>query len=128
MALRGIILTTQGVVRCTGARYLSTAPTVCSGKPLKTGEFDTSLGAHGPLIDGPDYSFLNGCPTPLRAGQRRRALEQRVVSAKALQLLKETRFAIEREARTKQEKEEERQRIMDAKLKPKGKALTLNKT
>lgn len=41
--------------------------------------------------------------------------------------MKETKFAIEREARMKQEKREERQRIMDSKLKPKGKALTMKK-
>lgn len=42
--------------------------------------FDTSMGAWGPLVDGPDYTFLDGRPTPLRSGQRRRAKQQKEVS------------------------------------------------
>lgn len=47
---------------------------------LPISSFNTSMGAHGPLIDGPDYTFLDGRPTPLRSGQRRRAQEQRDVA------------------------------------------------
>lgn len=42
--------------------------------------FRTSIGAYGPLVDGPDYTFLDGRPTPLRKGQIKRAKAQQEVS------------------------------------------------
>lgn len=88
--------------------------------------FDTSMGACGPLVDGADYTFLDGRSTPLRVGQRRRAQEQREVSAKVIQLLQETKFATERQARLQLEKQQKRQEIIESKLKAKGHKL-LNK-
>ncbi|KAK7081346.1 mitochondrial translation [Halocaridina rubra] len=81
--------------------------------------FETRIGAHGPLIDGPDYTFLDGRPTPLGAGQRRRAIGQVEASEKVIQLMKETKFAIERHQKREKEVKEKRQRIMKSKLKPK---------
>ncbi|MPC08650.1 39S ribosomal protein L52, mitochondrial [Portunus trituberculatus] len=80
----------------------------------------TNLGAHGPLIDGPDYTFLDGRPTPLRIGQIRRARAQREAATKVVQLMSEVQFAIQREKQLKQEQEDTRQQTIASKLKAKG--------
>ncbi|XP_045133561.1 39S ribosomal protein L52, mitochondrial-like isoform X3 [Portunus trituberculatus] len=82
--------------------------------------FKTNLGAHGPLIDGPDYTFLDGRPTPLRIGQIRRARAQREAATKVVQLMSEVQFAIQREKQLKQEQEDTRQQTIASKLKAKG--------
>ncbi|XP_042887530.1 39S ribosomal protein L52, mitochondrial-like [Penaeus japonicus] len=117
------IFTISGGVRSISARCISTTPTV-NGKFQK--KFDTRLGACGPLVDGPDYTFVDGRPTPLRSGQRRRALEQKEVSGKVLQLMKETNFAIERHQRLLLEEKEKKNQILNEKLKPKGHRLLKN--
>ncbi|XP_063585918.1 large ribosomal subunit protein mL52-like [Penaeus indicus] len=113
----------SGRVNSVSARCISTTPTV-NGKFQK--KFDTSMGACGPLVDGPDYTFVDGRPTPLRSGQRRRALQQKEVSEKVLQLMKETNFAIERHQRLLREESEKRNKILNEKLKPKGHNLLKN--
>lgn len=93
---------------------------ICASSKAKFQKsFKTSMGASGPLIDGPDYTFLDGRPTPLRAGQRRRAEEQFQVSSKVIQLMKETKFAIESHQTRLDKEKQKRQDILDAKLKPK---------
>ncbi|KAG0714805.1 39S ribosomal protein L52, mitochondrial [Chionoecetes opilio] len=89
-------------------------------KIRSVGSFKTSMGACGPLIDGADYTFLDGRPTPLRINQMRRAKEQREAAAKVVQLMKETQFAIQREKQTQQEKEAVKQQYLQTKLKAKG--------
>lgn len=84
------------------------------------GKFKTNLGAHGPLIDGPDYTFLDGRPTPLRIGQMRRARAQREAATKVIQLMSEVKFAIQREKQLKQEQVDARQQTITGKLKAKG--------
>ncbi|XP_066942750.1 large ribosomal subunit protein mL52 [Macrobrachium rosenbergii] len=82
--------------------------------------FKTSLGAHGPLVDGPDYTFLDGRETPLGSSKRKRANEQLEVSSKILQLLNETNFAVESHKRRQEEAKQRRQAVLDSKLKPKN--------
>lgn len=84
------------------------------------GSFKTSMGAFGPLVDGPDYTFLDGRPTPLRKGQQKRAKSQREAAAKVLQLMKETQFAIQMEQQQRQEQQQTKQKLLETKLKPKG--------
>ncbi|XP_063861595.1 large ribosomal subunit protein mL52-like isoform X2 [Scylla paramamosain] len=84
------------------------------------GNFKTKLGAHGPLIDGPDYTFLDGRPTPLRIGQMRRARAQHEAATKVVQLMSEVQFAIQREKQLKQEQEDTRQQTIASKLIVKG--------
>ncbi|ROT73745.1 putative 39S ribosomal protein L52, mitochondrial [Penaeus vannamei] len=117
------IFSISGRVSSLSARCISTTPIV-NGKFQK--KFDTSMGAWGPLVDGPDYTFLDGRPTPLRSGQRRRAKQQKEVSEKVLQLMKETNFAIERHQRLLHEEKEKKNQILNEKLKPKGHKLLKN--
>ncbi|KAG7177761.1 39S ribosomal protein L52, mitochondrial-like [Homarus americanus] len=114
------LLLRNGAMRSITTRCLSVTPCVLGKFPKS---FDTSMGAHGPLINGPDYTFLDGRPTPLRIGQRKRALKQREVSAKVLQLLKETKFAIEHHKKLQDEEQQKKHDILASKLKPKGQAL-----
>uniref|UniRef100_A0A0K8TSB8 Large ribosomal subunit protein mL52 n=1 Tax=Tabanus bromius TaxID=304241 RepID=A0A0K8TSB8_TABBR len=76
--------------------------------------------AYGPLTDMPDYTFLDGRPTPLGAHQKRRMLQQREIAKKIVTLSKELDFAKERYQKLQKAKEEERQKLLDSKLKPKG--------
>ncbi|XP_043500224.1 39S ribosomal protein L52, mitochondrial [Polistes fuscatus] len=76
--------------------------------------------AFGPLTNKPDYSFLDGKPTPFGVRQKARMIKQREYAAKIHKLVGEIDYAVERHKRLQQEKEEERQKILDSKLKPKG--------
>ncbi|XP_045133559.1 39S ribosomal protein L52, mitochondrial-like isoform X2 [Portunus trituberculatus] len=101
--------------------YLTYQPQEKKASKLESvGIFKTNLGAHGPLIDGPDYTFLDGRPTPLRIGQIRRARAQREAATKVVQLMSEVQFAIQREKQLKQEQEDTRQQTIASKLKAKG--------
>ncbi|GAB0097032.1 39S ribosomal protein L52, mitochondrial [Sergentomyia squamirostris] len=74
----------------------------------------------GPLTNLPDYTFMDGRPTPLGSRQRSRLEEQRVIATKIVSLNKELAFAKERYQRMMQENAIERKRILDGKLKEKG--------
>ncbi|KAH8275257.1 hypothetical protein KR026_003978 [Drosophila bipectinata] len=83
--------------------------------------------AFGPLTNMPDYTFLDGRPTPLGANQKRRLLKQQEIAAKIVELSGELEFAKERHERLKTEAEAEKQRILQNKLKPKGHLLLKQK-
>nr|XP_045605697.1 39S ribosomal protein L52, mitochondrial-like isoform X1 [Procambarus clarkii] len=117
LAFYATFLLFNGALRYANSRHISTTP--CALRKFQKG-FKTSMGACGPLIDGVDYTFIDGRPTPLRVGQRRRAQEQREVSAKVIQLMKETKFAIERQKSLQLEKQKIKQQFLEEKLKPKG--------
>ncbi|XP_004520622.1 39S ribosomal protein L52, mitochondrial [Ceratitis capitata] len=76
--------------------------------------------AFGPLTNLPDYSFLDGRPTPLGANQKRRLQKQQEIAAKIVTLNGELDFAKKRYARIQAEKNSERENILNNKLKPKG--------
>jgi len=40
--------------------------------------------AYGPLTDGPDYSFLDGRPTPPGTGKIKRAMEQKEIAVRKI--------------------------------------------
>ncbi|XP_068208059.1 large ribosomal subunit protein mL52 isoform X1 [Palaemon carinicauda] len=82
--------------------------------------FKTSIGAQGPLINGPDYTFLDGRKTPLGSSKRRRADEQLEVTSQVLQLLGEVNFAIDHHKKSQEEVKEKRQAKLNSKLKPKA--------
>jgi large subunit ribosomal protein L52 len=42
--------------------------------------------AYGPLVDGPDYSFIDGRPTPPGSGKVKRAVEQREIAVSFMPL------------------------------------------
>ncbi|XP_013136457.1 PREDICTED: 39S ribosomal protein L52, mitochondrial [Papilio polytes] len=82
--------------------------------------------AEGILTDGPDYTFLDGIPTPLLHKQKLRMLKQRDFASRIVELSSELDFAKTRQQKMLEAKEEERKAILSNRLKPKGKAL-LNK-
>ncbi|XP_014365029.2 39S ribosomal protein L52, mitochondrial [Papilio machaon] len=82
--------------------------------------------AEGILTDGPDYTFLDGRPTPLLHKQKLRMLKQRDFASRIVELSSELDFAKTRHQKMLEAKEEERNTILNNRLKPKGKAL-LNK-
>ncbi|XP_048731154.1 39S ribosomal protein L52, mitochondrial-like isoform X2 [Ostrea edulis] len=51
---------------------------------------------YGPLTDLPDYTFLDGRPTPLTRKQQQRLAEKKQVAARVDELLGELNFAKER--------------------------------
>ncbi|KYQ58064.1 39S ribosomal protein L52, mitochondrial [Trachymyrmex zeteki] len=74
----------------------------------------------GPLTNLPDYIFKDGRPTPLGVRQKARLDKQRDYAAKIIKLVGEVDFAVENHARMQEKKKEERQEILNNKLKPKG--------
>ncbi|XP_063382296.1 large ribosomal subunit protein mL52 [Cydia fagiglandana] len=79
--------------------------------------------AEGILTDGPDYTFLDGRPTPLLHKQKLRMEKQQDYASRIVQLSSELDFAKERYQNIQKAKEEERQRILNNRLKPKGESL-----
>ncbi|VVC95820.1 unnamed protein product [Leptidea sinapis] len=71
--------------------------------------------AEGILTDGPDYTFLDGRPTPL--------LQHQQYAARIVQLCSEVDFAKTRYANKIQAAQDERDNILRNRLKPKGKLL-----
>ncbi|XP_073844870.1 mitochondrial ribosomal protein L52 [Musca autumnalis] len=109
------------------ARNISCTAKVCidqrwreeKGLPANPNEF-------GPLTNLPDYTFLDGRPTPMGSNQKKRLLKQQAMAAKIVTLNKELDMAKQRYQKLQQQEQEQRQKIMQAKLKPKGKLLLDN--
>lgn len=83
--------------------------------------------AYGVLTDTPDYTFLDGRPTPIGVNQKQRMIKQKEILDKIIQLNSEIDFAIERHAKLKEVETERRKKIIEGKLKPKGSLLLKNK-
>jgi len=77
--------------------------------------------AYGAITDLPDYTFIDGSRTPPGPGKVKRAIEQRDLTAKIIQLSSEVDFAVKRRERLDREEEDATERILKSKLKPKGK-------
>lgn len=77
----------------------------------------------GVLTDGPDYSFLDGRLTPYGANQKKRIGRQREVRDQIIHLSGEIDFAVERYKQNQLGEKQNKQKILDKKLKPKGMAL-----
>jgi len=98
------------------------------------------------LTNLPDYTFKDGRPTPLGIRQKARLDKQRGYAvcktngllftmksctilysidfqAKIIKLVGEIDYAVERHARLQEKEKEERQKILNNKLKPKGNLL-----
>lgn len=96
--------------------------------------------AFGPLTNLPDYTYLDGRPTPLgvsiplnslkyrpnhlhfhfKANQKRRLIKQQEIATRIVELSGELEFAKQRHERLKANAESEKQRLIRSKLKPKG--------
>ncbi|PZC78754.1 hypothetical protein B5X24_HaOG217212 [Helicoverpa armigera] len=83
--------------------------------------------AEGILTDTPDFTYLDGRPTPLLQKQKKRIIKQREMAAKIVEMCSELDFAKERYQNMEAEKEQERQSILANRLKPKGTALNEKK-
>lgn len=81
----------------------------------------------GPLTNKPDYSFLDGRPTPLGMKQKRRMIKQRDIATRIIQLSNEIDFAVERHQYNLKAQEDLRTKIIQNKLKPKGHLLLKEK-
>lgn len=82
--------------------------------------------AFGPLTNLPDYTFMDGRPTPLGVRQMKRILVQRDIANKIVTFSKELDFAKERCIKLKKEDADRKESIIKNKLKSKG-HLLLNK-
>jgi len=76
--------------------------------------------AYGPLTDGPDYSFIDGKPTPPGTGKIKRAVKHLEISEKIIKLSQEVDFAVEYRKTRDEEEVMRKKNILDRKLLPKG--------
>ncbi|KAK7469854.1 hypothetical protein BaRGS_00036132 [Batillaria attramentaria] len=74
----------------------------------------------GPLTDLPDYTYLDGRPTPLNKGQLKRKKENYELAKRIVTLVQEMEGAKEKYARKQQEEVARREAILAAKLKQKS--------
>ncbi|XP_071863557.1 mitochondrial ribosomal protein L52 isoform X2 [Bombus fervidus] len=74
----------------------------------------------GPLITLSDYSFKDNKPVPYGSRQLKRIQKHQEYMRKIVKLVGEIDFAVERHSRLLKEKEEQKQKILDSQLKPKG--------
>ncbi|KAL5286791.1 Mrpl52 family protein [Megaselia abdita] len=74
----------------------------------------------GPLTNLPDYSFMDGRPTPMGSNQFKRYKTQREMVEKIITINEELEFAKERHSKNLAAKAEAKQKIISDKLKPKG--------
>ncbi|CAG9561454.1 unnamed protein product [Danaus chrysippus] len=81
----------------------------------------------GVLIDAPDYTFLDGRPTPLLQKQKKRMLRQQDYARQIVESISEIDFAKQRYLDNIKAVEEERNKIINNRLKPKGKELLRKK-
>ncbi|XP_059058046.1 large ribosomal subunit protein mL52 [Achroia grisella] len=79
--------------------------------------------AEGVLTDGPDYTFLDGRPTPLLHKQKLRILKQQDYAAQIVEMCAELDFAKKRHQDILKAEAEEKQKYIDNRLKPKGNLL-----
>ncbi|XP_065352348.1 large ribosomal subunit protein mL52 [Cloeon dipterum] len=102
----------------------STSSTMCDYKFRLRNKLPINHNASGPLTDGPDFSYLDSNkPAPPGKGQLKRLLKNQQLANTVLKLNAEIQFAIDAEKRLQLEAQQETQKILDAKLKPKGDAL-----
>lgn len=75
---------------------------------------------YGVLTDMPDYSFLDGRPTPLSTNQQKRRQDRIETAKDIMEKLGQVDFAKERFELNEQAEEQQRQSILARKLKPKS--------
>jgi len=121
LVLFGNFLGRQELKTC-GRLYHSSKTLLYPGQDWrKKNGFAANPNAYGAVTDLPDYTFIDGRRAPPGSGKVRRAIEQRDLTAKIIQLTSELDFAVERRERLDREEEDATQRILKSKLKPKGK-------
>ncbi|XP_001360743.4 39S ribosomal protein L52, mitochondrial [Drosophila pseudoobscura] len=106
-------ITAQRYVAVTTARAIDQKWREAKGLPENPNAF-------GPLTNLPDYTFLDGRPTPLGSNQKKRLERQQEIATKIVELSGELEFAKQRYERQRVAAATEKQRIIQNKLKPKG--------
>ncbi|EDW46798.1 39S ribosomal protein L52, mitochondrial [Drosophila sechellia] len=106
-------ITAQRSIALTATRAIDQKWRAAKGLPENPNAF-------GPLTNLPDYTYLDGRPTPLGANQKRRLLKQQEIASRIVELSGELEFAKQRHQRLKETAESEKQRLIRSKLKPKG--------
>ncbi|KAG6460638.1 39S ribosomal protein L52, mitochondrial [Manduca sexta] len=112
-----------GLINKVVARALSSTAVLSTKEWRVARGLPVNRNAEGILTDGPDYTFLDGRPTPLLHKQKLRMLRQRQYAEQIVQLCSELDFAKERYQKMQLAKEQEKQQILSDRLKPKGSAL-----
>ncbi|XP_046397122.1 39S ribosomal protein L52, mitochondrial [Ischnura elegans] len=76
--------------------------------------------AYGPLTNGPDFTYLDGRPTPIGPRLKARLQKQREIAEKIIQFSEEIDFAVQRHELKLKDEEDVKKKIIAGKLKPKG--------
>ncbi|KAI8117147.1 39S ribosomal protein L52, mitochondrial [Lucilia cuprina] len=119
-----ITKTSTKLIKSTMARNIScTARLALDQKWREEQGLPENPNEFGPLTNLPDYTFLDGRPTPLGSNQRKRLIKQQEIAAKIVTMNKELDMAKQRYKQLQEQQAAERQKVMQAKLKPKGKYL-----
>lgn len=112
----------------TSINRFHTSPTTCLDQGWRKAKgLVTNPNTTGPLLNLQDYSFEDKKPTPYSSGQLRRIQKHQEYARRIIKLVSEVDFAVERYAKLLKEKEEQKQQILDSKLKPKGEKLITSK-
>ncbi|KAF5280224.1 hypothetical protein FQA39_LY05358 [Lamprigera yunnana] len=74
----------------------------------------------GVITDSPDYTFLDGRPTPYGTRQKKRMIKQKEIAEAIIKLTGEVDFAVERHKQLLIDEEQRKENILANKLKPKG--------
>ncbi|KAK3610031.1 hypothetical protein CHS0354_032380 [Potamilus streckersoni] len=75
---------------------------------------------YGPLTDLPDFTFLDGRPTPLAPGQKRRLDEKKQMTTVIMKMLQEIDTAETYFKEKQMEEKEQRDKILSKQFKPKS--------
>ncbi|CAH1638527.1 unnamed protein product [Spodoptera littoralis] len=109
------------------SRGLSSTPILLSKHWREERGLSINRNAEGILTDAPDFTYLDGRPTPLLIKQKKRMLRQREFASKIVEMCSELDFAKERYNYIEASKEQERQNVIANRLKTKGNALKKKK-
>ncbi|XP_017150606.1 39S ribosomal protein L52, mitochondrial [Drosophila miranda] len=114
-----LCLATSG--RITAQRYVAVTTALAIDQKWREDKgLPENPNAFGPLTNLPDYTFLDGRPTPLGSNQKKRLVRQQEIATKIVELSGELEFAKQRYERQRVAAATEKQRIIQNKLKPKG--------
>ncbi|CAF4926011.1 unnamed protein product [Pieris macdunnoughi] len=104
-------------------RSLSCSSTLQTKQWRLSKGLSSNRNAEGILTDGPDYTFLDGRPTPLLQKQKLRMLRQQEYVTKIVELSAELDFAKQKYQDDNRKEADERDAIIKDRLKRKGKNL-----
>ncbi|XP_071089685.1 large ribosomal subunit protein mL52-like [Haliotis cracherodii] len=104
----------------TGLRWFQTSVPVTAGQQWRLEEGQAANNTrYGPLTDRPDYSFLDGRPTPLSKGQIKRRRRRIGIANRIKLLVGEMNEAREKYAMKQEEEVKQKDEAVKRRLKPK---------